>query len=104
MTTPPTGWGPPPAPYAGAPKTDTKAIVALVLAIAAYTPTVPFVGAIAALLVARSARRDIRASGGARTGLGLCTAATVLAWLHLAFLALAAVVVVALLVLGVGFS
>jgi hypothetical protein len=94
-------WGPPPragyppAPadnWSGAPRTETKAMIAFGLAIAAYTPTVPFIGAIAALVLARMARRDIAASGGRLTGLSLCTWAVVLSWLHL--------VLVGLLLLG----
>ena len=37
----------------------------------AWTPTVPFIGAIAALVLARMSRRDIAASGGRLTGLSL---------------------------------
>jgi hypothetical protein len=61
---------------------------------------VPFIGAIAALFLARSARRDILASGGRLTGLSLCTWATVLSWVHLAFVALIALVVVVFVVAG----
>jgi hypothetical protein len=70
------------------PRTEPKAVIALVLAVAAYTPTVPFLGAIAALVLARMARRDIDASGGALTGRGMVTAARVLAWVHLLFVVL----------------
>lgn len=97
---PPTqGYGP-----AGPPKTETKAVVALVLAVLAYTPTVPFIGAVAALFVARAARRDILASGGALTGLSLCTWAVVLSWVHLAFLVLVLPIVLLLFFLPFGFS
>lgn len=92
---PPSGDAPPPA------QTDTKAVIALVLAIVAYTG-VPFIAAIVALFLARSARQDILASGGTRTGLGLCTAATVISWIHLALVAL--LFVGFLLLLAVGFS
>lgn len=101
-------YGPPPAPgygpVGGPPKTETKAVVALVLAVLAYTPTVPFIGAVAALFVARAARRDILASGGALTGLSLCTWAVVLSWLHLAFLLLLIPVVLLLFVLPFSFA
>ena len=83
---PPQGYGaPPPDPggWQGQPQTETKAMVALGLAIAAYTPAMPFIGAIVAIVLARMARRDILASGGAKTGLNLCTWATVLSWFHL---------------------
>lgn len=87
---------------APAPRTDTKAVVALVLAVLAYTPTVPFIGAVAALFVARASRRDIEASGGALGGGSLCTWAVVLSWVHLAFLAV--VVLFLLLVVVLPFS
>ena len=100
---PPAAYGAPPgygAPGAGgwqpAPQTETKAMIALGLAIAAYTPTIPFIGAIAAIVLARLARRDILASNGTKTGLGLCTWATVLSVLHLI-----ALLVLALLFFGV---
>ena len=92
------GYGPPPG-YGSPQTTETKAVVALVLAVLAYTPAVPFIGAIAALVVARMARRDIEASGGRLVGLGLCTWAVVLSWVHLVLVTLAAVVVLARFVL-----
>jgi hypothetical protein len=100
-------YGEPPPAYgygSPAPRTDTKAIVALVLAVLAYTPTVPFLGAIGALFVARASRRDIQASGGALTGLSLCTWAVVLSWVHLAFLALLLPVLLLLFVLPFSFG
>lgn len=94
---PGSGYGPPPSPYgAQDTKTETKAILAIVLAVAAWTPTVPFVGALAALVLARLARRDILASGGRLTGLSLCTWAVVISWVHLVALALLAVLAVAI--------
>lgn len=71
----------------GPPRTDTKAILALVLAVLAWTPTVPFIGAIGALIVAHYSERDIIASGGTLGGRSLLTWARVLSWLHLAFCA-----------------
>ena len=82
-------------------RTEPKAVVAIVLAVLAWTPTVPFVGAIAALVLARMARRDILAGGGRLTGLSLCTWAAVLSWVHLAVVAGLVVLVLLLLVLGV---
>jgi hypothetical protein len=117
----PGGYGPPPGSYAGTPygpppgqsgsgygppgpagptSLEPKAWIALLCAVLAYTPTVPFIGAIAALFLARSARRDILASGGRLTGLSLCTWATALSWVHLVFVALVTLLVVAAL-LGV---
>lgn len=63
-------------------------MIALGLAIAAYTPTIPFLGAIAAIVVARMARRDILASGGAKTGLGMCRWAIGLSVVHLVLVGL----------------
>lgn len=106
--TPPTGYGPPATghgapqgPYTGPTETEPKAVVALVLAVLANTPLVPFIGAIGALVLARWAKRDIDRSGGAKTGRGLATAATVLAVIHLVFVALLFVGVLVLLALGV---
>jgi hypothetical protein len=79
-------------------------VIALILAIAAYTPIVPFFGAIIALVLAGSARRDIQASGGRQTGLGLCTAATVLSIVHLVLIGLLVVLVIGLLALPFSFS
>ena len=89
----PGAYGPPPgapSPYGrtGQPETEVKAMIALGLAIAAYTPTIPFIGAIAAIVLARMARNDILASGGAKTGLNLCTWAVVLSVVHLVLVSL----------------
>ena len=95
------GWGAVPFDVdAPAERASPKAVVALVLAVAAWTPTVPFLGAVAALVLVRLARRDIVASGGRLSGLGLCRAAVVIAVVHLVALALFAVFLV-LLLLGV---
>ena len=104
------GYGPPPGPGQYGPpgvqgvRTEPKAIVAIVLAVLAWTPTVPFIGAIAALVLARMARRDIRASGGRLTGLSLCRWATVMSWVHLVVVVLVALVAVALFVLPLAVS
>ena len=98
----PLGSGPP--ALQGRPETEAKAVVALVLAVAAYTPTVPFLGAVAALVLARMARRDILRSGGAKTGLGLAGWATGLAVLHLVLVALVLLVVLAALLLPFAIS
>ena len=95
------GYGPPPgyAYYGAVPKTNTKAVIALILAISAYVPVVPFIGAVVALFLVPSARREIQASGGAETGLGLCTAAFVIALVHLVFIGLLVVLVLGLFAL-----
>jgi hypothetical protein len=99
MTTP---YGPPPGQPA--PVTETKAMIALGLAIAAYTPTIPFLGAIAAIVLARMARRDILASGGRLKGLELCTWATVLSVIHLVLVGLLFLVLLAVFVLPFSFA
>jgi hypothetical protein len=89
----------------GRPETHSKAIVALVLAVASFCGF-PVVAAVAALLVGRSAQRDILASGGRLTGDGLVTAARVIAWINIALCVLAVLLLVAGVVLlaGNGFS
>lgn len=109
MTNQPGSYGPPPGSYdasygGAAPRTDTKAIVALVLAVLAYTPTVPFIGAVAALFVARASRRDILASGGRLTGLSLCTWAVWLSWIHLVLIGLMVLVVLLVVLLPISFA
>jgi len=94
---PPAGYGtPPPQQWSGpwgAPKTETKAIIALVCAIASWV-VLPLLPAIAALMIGSSARREIRASGGWLTGDGLVTAAKVIAWANIVLCVLAVVLIV----------
>jgi hypothetical protein len=92
------GYGPP-GP-AGRTSLEPKAWIALLCAVLAWTPTIPFLGAIAALFLARSARRDILASGGRLTGLSLCTWAVVMSWVHLVFVALLFLLLLVLLAVG----
>lgn len=80
-------------------RTEPRAVVAVVLALAAWTPVVPFLGAVVALFLAGGAERRIRSSRGALTGLGLVTAARVLSWLHLVVV-LALFLLLALALLG----
>lgn len=67
-------------------RTSGAAISALVLAVASFV-VVPFVPAVAAILVAARARRTIAASGGAVRGLNLCAIARVVAWVNLVVVA-----------------
>jgi hypothetical protein len=102
---PPPGYGPPPSQWGGPAygppaTTDSKAIIALVCAIAAWV-AIPVIPAIVALVLASQSRRDILASGGRLGGDGLVTAAKVIAWANLA---LAVLVVVGLLLLLVVFA
>lgn len=93
------GWGPP----AGGQQTETKAIVALVLAISAYT-FVPFIAAIAAIVVSGMAKRDIDASGGRLGGRGMAVAAFWLSVVHLVFVALVFLALLVLFVVGGAFG
>ena len=100
----PGGYGPPPQPwggpgyggpgYGGPTQTETKAVIALFLAVASWL-LFPVIPALAALFVGSAARRDIEASGGRLTGDGFVTAAKVIAWINIG-LALAGIVLVAL--------
>ena len=91
---PPSAWqGPGPVGRSGAPQTESKAIIALVCAIGSFL-VLPLVLAVAALVVAGNAQRDIEASGGWLTGDGLVTAAKVIAWANLVLCAIAAVLIV----------
>jgi hypothetical protein len=96
------GWGPPPgygaspgygAPWGGPQETESKAIIALVLAIASFV-AFPLIPAIVALVLAGQARQAIDTSGGRLTGAGLVTAAKVISWINIAFCVLVIVLVV----------
>ena len=82
--TPQPGWGPQGTP----PPNDTKAILALVMAIGSYV-LIPLVLAVVALVLASMSSRDIQASGGRLGGSGLVTAAKVLAWINIALCVIA---------------
>ena len=69
--------------------------MALVCAIASFV-VLPLLPAIAALLVASSASRDIDAAGGRLTGRGLITGARVTAWINIALSVVGLVLLVAL--------
>ncbi len=105
----PGGYGPAPAwgpsGQGGAPPTDTKAIVALVLSIGSFV-VLPLVPAIIALVLASMSGRDISASGGQLAGAGLVLAAKIISWINIVLCAL--VVVFLVIVFGVlassGFS
>ncbi len=97
--TPPPGWGQP--PYGGPQETSSKAVVALVCAIASFV-VLPLFPAIAALVVSSGATREIDASGGRLTGRGLVTGAKVTAWANIAVCALVLVLVLLVLVVFAG--
>ena len=89
---PPHGYGAPQV-WHGPTSTETKAIVALVCAIAAWV-VLPLLPAIAALMIGKTARTEIASSGGRLTGDGLVTAAKVIAWSNIVVTVLAVVFVV----------
>ena len=84
----------PPQSYSvqGVVKTDTSAIIALILSISSFL-AFPVIPAIAALVLSANARRNISASGGAVSGEGVVKASIIISWVNLALAALAVVVV-----------
>ena len=102
---PPSMWPSPsdaPAAPVVAVQTSSNAIVALVLAIAAW-PLCPVIFAIIALVFASKADREIAASNGWVTGGGLVTAAKIVAWINIGLYgALIAIGVLVLIVAAVG--
>jgi hypothetical protein len=98
------GYGAPPmyGPGYGAPATEGTAIAALVLAIASFF-VCPVIPAIIALVLSGNAKRTIAASGGAKTGAGLVTAARVISWANIVLVVLGTVVAV-IAVVAVGHS
>ncbi|MBC7373501.1 MAG: hypothetical protein H7323_05870, partial [Frankiales bacterium] len=99
----PQGYGPPPAygqQQYGPPQTDSKAIIALVLAIASFV-LLPLLPAIAALVLAGQSSRAIQAAGGRLGGAGLNTATKVIAWINIGFSALGFLAFLAVLGLAV---
>ena len=67
----------------GLPRTSSNAVVAVVLAICSFLAC-PVVPAIVALFLARSAEREIAASGGWVTGEGLVKGARIASWINIA--------------------
>jgi hypothetical protein len=91
---------PPAAPYGGgAPTSSGKAVAALVLGILGLVSCGP-IAAIPAIVVGRSAQREIDASGGMVTGRGLATAGVVLGWIEVAVMVLGALAVALLYAFG----
>ncbi|HEX2737829.1 MAG TPA: DUF4190 domain-containing protein [Acidimicrobiia bacterium] len=92
-----------PQPYGyGAPQTEGLAVGALVLSIVSWV-ICPLIPAIVALVLASQAKAKIEASGGRLTGLGLCTAARIIAWIHIGLVALFILIIV-LVAIGGGFK
>jgi hypothetical protein len=88
------------AAYPARPQESSNAIVALILAISAWV-VCPVIPAIVALVFAARADREIRASAGAITGLGMSTAAKVVAWINIGVLAAVILIMVAFLVIAI---
>jgi len=86
-----------PAPYGqyGLPvqQTESRAIIALVLAILSFV-VFPVIPAVVALVLARGAQEEIDLSAGRLTGSGLVTAARVLSWINLGLAGAALLLVV----------
>jgi Domain of unknown function (DUF4190) len=102
-TPPPPGQYGTPQPYGyGAPQTEGLAVGALVLSIVSWV-ICPLIPAIVALVLASQAKAKIEASGGRLTGLGLCTAARIIAWIHIGLIALLILIIV-LVAIGGGFN
>src|SRR5450631_4518701 len=95
------GYGPPPMYGAGygTPATDGTAIAALILAISSFV-ICPVIPAIIALVLAGNAKRTIAASGGAKTGEGMVTAARVIAWINIAVAVVAIIGLIAVAAVG----
>lgn len=91
------GWGNQYGSYTTPQQTETSAIVALVLACAAWVAC-PFVTAVVALAMVPSARTKIRESNGRLTGEGLLTATKVIAWIHLGLIIIASIAFVAFVI------
>ena len=101
MSYPPPSY-PPPYPQQQ-PQTSSKAIVALVLAILAWT-TCPVVLAIPALIFAGQAKREIAASNGWVTGDGFVTASRVMGWLNIGIAGAFALFFVVVVIFGAVFG
>jgi hypothetical protein len=104
---PPPGYGPAGYGYGG-PRTSSNATVVLACGIGSlfllFTCGLGFIPAIVALVRAGAARREILASEGRLTGLGMVQAGRITAWITIGLTILAIIAVVALVVLGVAFD
>jgi hypothetical protein len=79
---------------------STAAVVSLIFGILCWVPVLPVIGAIVAVIAGHIARNQIRDAKGQLGGAGMAKAGLILGYAHLALIALAICVVLALLVLG----
>jgi hypothetical protein len=77
------------------------AIAALILAIASFV-ICPVIPSVIALILAASAKRNIDESGGMKDGLGLVTAARIIAWVNLGLAAVVIAIVVIVAIVSAG--
>lgn len=92
---PPYGYG-----YAQAPPTEGMAIVVLILAIGSWV-ICPLIPAIIALVLARTAKENIAASAGMKSGEGIVKAGIIVSWINIAFYALGIIVAGIVIVLAI---
>ena len=83
--------------YPAARQTDSKAVIALILAISSWI-VCPFITAIIALVLAGQSNRAIDASGGRLEGRSMNTATKVIAWINIVLSILALIAVVGLVI------
>lgn len=100
---PPGGYGGYASPPPQQPQTSSKAIMALVFAILAWT-TCPIVLAIPALIFAGQAKREIETSNGWVTGEGFVTASRVMGWINLGLWGLFALAMLVFFVIAIIFG
>jgi hypothetical protein len=82
-------------------RTNTLAVVSLVLGVAAFIMALPLLGSVGAIVAGHLARAQIRASHGTEEGDGMAVAGLVLGYVSLVP-AIIAIVIALLIVAGVG--
>lgn len=92
------------APSALPRKTSGLAIASLVCGVTAWTILPIFLNAIAAVIIGRMAKKEIKASNGSLTGDGLATAGLILGWVQIALFIVAVAIITVLALIAPGFS
>ena len=92
--------------YSAGPPTNGTAVGSLIAALVGlvlgFACLLPFlVGGIVAVILARGAKRDIRASGGTQGGEGLAGAAAIIGWVDIALGLLFIIGIIVLIALGI---